>query len=175
MKKSLFSDLTTIALASAVTLALGLQHTAGAANNAPAPNRAAELLPLGLAEKVLNAPCDAGNENVLADTKSGPTWVSKAFYQVKSNQPLAPQVGLLIRHVATPSEAENAFATQKAAQQGVDVNIQGATKAYRSKQPAQLNVLKGCNLLIITAGTVKSPDNYGQEKIAKEVLPKITD
>jgi len=168
---------TILAAVAALTLTAGanLAIAAPPAGTAASPNRAAELLTQSLAEKVLNAACDPSNDNILADTKSGTTWVSRASYQVRSTQPVVPQVGLFIRHVGSPSEAENAFATQKASQQGVDVSIQGATKAYRTKTPAQLNLLKGSNLVMITAGTVKAPDNYGQEKVAKEVLPKITD
>jgi len=171
MNKTIVAAVAALALTAAANLAIA----APPAGNTASPNRAAELLTQSLAEKVLNASCDPSNENLLADTKSGATWVSKAYYQVKSTQPLAPQVGLFIRHLSSPAEAENAFATQKVSQQGVDVSIAGASKAYRTKTPAQLNLLKGSNMVMITAGTVKAPDSYGQEKVAKEVLPKLTD
>ena len=162
-----------------VVVALGISAathlTVPAANNTAAPNRAAELFTQALAEKILNAACDPSNDNILPDTKSGTTWVSRASFQVRSTQPIVPQVGLLIRHVGSAAEADSAFAIQKNSQQGVDCTVQGATKAYRTKQPAQLNLLKGSNLVMITAGTIKQPDTYGQEKVAKEVLPKLTD
>lgn len=44
-----------------------------------------------------------------------------------------------------------------------------------TKTPAQLNVLKGVNWLIISAGTFSAPDTAKQEQTAKEIIGKVAE
>jgi hypothetical protein len=165
----------------AVAIAI-LSTTAGAALAAgpaataeAAPNKAAQILPAASAQRVLGGEVTADGENLLADTKNGPTaYVSKCSYELKGTNKFPPRVSLLIHHAGSKDEAKNIFDSSKATFKGVDVNSLGSP-AYRTTMPAQLNILKGANWLIIQAGTVKSPDTTGQEKIARDILPKIVD
>jgi len=133
--------------------------------------RAAKVLTPELAQSVLGGPVQVSGSG-MDDTEIGKTWVSKVHYK-KAAEGSKGQVGLLIRHASTKEEASNTFESSKTSFKGVDVAGLG-DKAYRTQMPAQLNVLKGSNWLIIDAGTFSQPDTAGQEKIAKEILPKIT-
>ena len=133
--------------------------------------RAAKVLTPEIAQSVLGGPVEVSGSG-MDDTEVGKTWVSKVHYK-KAAEGAKGQVGLLIRHASTKEEASNTFESSKSTFKGVDVAGLG-DKAYRTQTPAQLNVLKGSNWLIISAGTFSQPDTAGQEKIAKEILPKIT-
>jgi len=133
--------------------------------------RAAKILTPELAQSILGAPVKVSGSG-MSDTEVGKTWVSQIHY-AKKDEGAKGQVGLLIRHAATKEEASNTFESSKETFKGVIVAGLG-DRAYRTERPAQLNVLKGSNWLIISAGTFSQPDTAGQEKIAKEVLPKIT-
>ena len=133
--------------------------------------RAAKILTPELAQSVLGSPVKVSGSG-MPDTDMGKTWVSQIHYS-KKEEGAKGQVGLLIRHAPTKEEATSTFESSKANFKGVTVAGLG-DRAYRTERPAQLNVLKGSNWLIISAGTFSQPDTAGQEKIAKEILPKIT-
>lgn len=134
-------------------------------------SRAGKILTPELAQKILGAPVEASATSI-PDTEMGQTWVSRISYQAKTGGASAPGVSLLIRHAASATEAQTIFESSKATFHGEAVPGLGDA-AYRTKTPAQLDVLKGTNWLIISAGTFKSPDPVTQEKAAREILPKM--
>jgi hypothetical protein len=135
------------------------------------PNRASQILTAELAQKILGTPVESDSTS-LPDTEMGQTWVSRISYHAKNGGASAPGVSLLIRHAAGATEAQTIFESSKATFHGEDVTDLG-NPAYRVKTPAQLNVLKGTNWLIISAGTFKTPDSVAQEKAAREILAKM--
>jgi hypothetical protein len=134
-------------------------------------NRASQILTAELAQKILGVPVQSSLTKI-PDTEMGQTWVSRVSYQSKTGGASAPGVSLLIRHAASVAEAKPIFESSKATFHGEDVSGLGDA-AYRTKTPAQLDVLKGANWLIISAGTFQSPDTAAQEKAAREILAKI--
>ena len=108
----------------------------------------------------------------MADTEIGQTWVSRVSYHAKTGAASAPEISLLIRHAPAAADAKTIFESSKATFHGEDVSGLGDA-AYRTKNPAQLDILKGANWLIISAGTFKNPDTAIQEKAAREILAKM--
>ncbi|MDQ2867895.1 MAG: hypothetical protein M3R59_05715 [Verrucomicrobiota bacterium] len=135
-------------------------------------NRASKILTAEAAQTILGAPVEADSRNADADTEMGKTWVSKASYSVKSGGASGIRVSILIRHAPSHEEAQSIFESSKATFHGEDVAGLGDA-AYRTKTPAQLNILKGNDWLIITAGTFRDPDPAMQEKLAREILAKM--
>jgi hypothetical protein len=133
--------------------------------------RASKILTAELAQKILGAPVEAGGSG-MADTEIGQTWVSRVSYHVKSGAASAPEISLLIRHASAAADAKTIFESSKATFHGEDVSSLGDS-AYRTKSPAQLDILKGANWLIISAGTFSNPDPATQEKAAREILAKM--
>jgi hypothetical protein len=134
-------------------------------------NRASKILTAELAQKILGAPVEASGSG-MADTEIGQTWVSRISYRAKTGGASAPSVSLLIRHASAAADAKTIFESSKATFHGEDVAGLGDA-AYRTKSPAQLDILKGTNWLIISAGTFSNPDPAIQEKAAREILAKI--
>ncbi len=134
-------------------------------------NRASEILTADLAQKILGVPVESSSA-ATPDTEMGQTWVSRISYRAKTGDASAPGVSLLIRHAGSAAEAKSIFDSSKATFHGEDVAGLGDA-AYRTKTPAQLDVLKGSNWLIITAGTFSNPDRVSQEKAAHEILTKV--
>lgn len=135
---------------------------------AQGPNRASLILTSAIARKVLGAPVQPSPHNRMADTITGPIWVSNANY----HQPGGRSVTLLIRHAASKEEASSIFASSKVSFKGVEVHGLGVP-AYRTTTPAQLNVLKGSNWLILSVGTFQKPDEAGQLRAAKAILAAV--
>jgi len=79
-----------------------------------------------------------------------------------------------MRHASSKDEAKKIFEQSKGTFNGETVSGFGDA-AYRTTTPAQLDVLKGTNWLIISAGKFPTPNTALQEKLAKEVLPKVSD
>lgn len=136
------------------------------------PNRASQVLTPVIAKQVLGAPVKASPHNNMADTVNGAIWVSNANYRLAGGNGSTSTAGLLIRHTANKDEASSIFASSRLASKGVDVPGLGVP-AYRTTRPAQLNVLKGANWLIISVGTFQKPDPAGQVKLARAVLPAV--
>jgi hypothetical protein len=134
-------------------------------------NRAAQVLTAELAQKILGVPVESSSTSS-ADTEIGQTWVSRISYRAKGGGASAPSVSLLIRHAASDADAKPIFESSKETFHGEDVSGLGDA-AYRTKSPAQLDVLKGANWLIISAGTFQNPDLATQEKAAREILAKM--
>lgn len=143
------------------------------ASMAEPENRAATVLTAEMAEKVLGTPVEPEKVNSEKDAVSGQAWVSRVYYQSKTAEVFAPTVGVLIRHADSKERAKEVFEKSKTLFKGVDVEGLGEP-AYRTETPAQLNVLKGQNWLIFSAGTFKKADPEREEQLAKEVLPKVT-
>ncbi len=85
---------------------------------------------------------------------------------------LAASLTLLIRHAPSAEEAKNIFESSKATFKGEEVAGLGAP-AYRTQVPAQLDVLKGPNWLIISVITGRTADLAGLEKVAREIVAKL--
>lgn len=137
-------------------------------------NRASKLLTEDLAKDVLGCGVKPNTSNNSQDEVTGEAWVSRAGYSASSSSRPVPQLTLLIRHAKSSDQAKNVFDSSKTAFGGVDVSGLGAP-AYRTKVPAQLNVLLGKNWLILSAGTFAKPDTENQEKLAKQLIAKIGD
>ncbi len=88
-----------------------------------------------------------------------------------STSEIAPK---LLRHATSKNEAAGIFKSTKSTFHGDEVSGLGIP-AYRTAMPAQLNVLKGHHWLIISAGTFKDPAKLAQEKLARIILPKISE
>lgn len=135
-------------------------------------NRASQIFTEELAKAVLGCGVKANTSNNSQDEVTGEAWVSRAGYSASSSSRPVPQLTLLIRHAKSANQAKNIFDSSKSAYGGTDVDGLGAP-AYRTKVPAQLNVLLGKNWLILSAGTFVKPDKEIQEKLAKELISKI--
>jgi hypothetical protein len=135
-------------------------------------NRASQMLTADLAQKILGSPVEAGSMNGVADTEVGKTWVSRTSYAAKAGGASAVRLSLLIRHGDGAEQAKQIFESSKNTFKGVDVAGLGDA-AYRTQTPAQLNVLRGVNWIIISAGTLREANSSMQEKAAREILAKI--
>lgn len=82
-------------------------------------------------------------------------------------------VSLLIRRATDQAEAKTIFDTSKQTFQGVDVSMQGIDGAYWSASLQQLNLLKGRDWYIITAGKVGTKTQEQAVKVADLILPKL--
>lgn len=149
-----------------------LTNFAGGAQAEGISNRASQILTEDLAKTVLGCGVKPNTSNNSQDEVTGEAWVSRAGYSASSSSKPVPQLTLLIRHAKNPDQAKNIFDSSKSAFGGEDVSGLGAP-AYRTKVPAQLNVLIGKNWLILSAGTFAKPDTDNQEKLAKQLIAKI--
>lgn len=100
------------------------------------------------------------------------TWVSRASFAEKAESAAGRSVSLLIRHAPSHEEAQSIFESSKATFHGEEVAGLGEA-AYRTKVPAQLNILRGNDWLIISAGTLRESDAGAQEKAAREILANL--
>ena len=137
-----------------------------------ADNMATKLLTSEAAQRILNAPVEAGKVNSETDMKSGTTVVSRCSYSVKGDLPTTITVSLMLRRAGTPEEAKAIFLASEQIYHGEDVGGLGDA-AYRTAAPAQLNILKGRSWLIISAGVFPKPDPVMQEKAAREILKNL--
>ena len=135
-------------------------------------NRASQILTPELAQQLLGTPIEPAAKNAEPDTKNEKTRLSFASYSAKGGDFNAPRLSLMIRQAGSKEEAQQIFLSSKRAYSGVDVAGLGEL-AYRAAAPAQLNVLKGADWLIISAGSFKTPDPAMQEKAAREILKKL--
>lgn len=141
-----------------------------AGTSAFAANRSSQILTAAVAESVIGAPAKPAMINTFDDTEMGKIWVSNANYSCKANG--SKTASLLIRHAQSKEEAVSTFNESKQKFAGSDIAGLGEG-AFRNNL-GQLNVLKGQNWLIITAGETGKPDQASEEKLAKDILPKIT-
>lgn len=145
---------------------------ASLAGKAEATNRASKILTADIAQGALGQAVEPADANKDDDTETGKVWVSNADYQAKPTKPPFRSVHLLIRHANSAAEAKTAFESSKSIYKGITV-LGICDACYRTKMPPHLNVLKGPNWLSISCGTFKKPENAGEEKIARAVLPKL--
>ena len=136
-------------------------------------NECARIFTMEMAQQVLGSPVTPGDKNSKADITNGPIVVSQCSYSVAKGEKRL-NVGLTLRRAATVDEARNTFLGSKKIYSGQDVAGLGDL-AYRTAAPAQLNVLKGRNWLIISAGTFPVADVSLQEKAAREILKTAQD
>ncbi len=135
-------------------------------------NRAGKILTVDLAQKILGSPPESNAMPAMPDTEIGKTWVSRMSYSSKAGGAASTEISLLIRHGDSADQAKVIFESSKATFKGVDVAGLGDA-AYRTQTPAQLDILKGPNWLIISAGTVREPNPALQEKAAREILTRL--
>ncbi len=134
-------------------------------------NRASKILTPELATQILGSDAAGSLRNTYGDTEKGKTWVSTASYSSKGG--LNPKtVTLLIRHGASAAETQKAFEQSREVLKGAALANLGED-AYRTETPAQLNIRKGADWLIIAAGDLTQPDPALQEKAAREILAKL--
>jgi hypothetical protein len=139
----------------------------------PTVNLATTILTPDLAQRIFGAPAQAAKVNSELDTKSGSAVVSRCSYFLYSNTGTTT-VSLLLRRAANVEEGKAIFfASKQTNHDGEIANLGDA--AYRTTAPAQLNVLKGANWLIISAGAFPKPDPVLQEKAARDILKNIGD
>lgn len=144
----------------------------GKAGNHPANiNYATGLLNSALAQQLLGGEVLPSPSNTYRDAKTGnTTWVSNASFLLKENP--AVSLGLLIRHEESAAKAQSRYEKARKDSKGSPVNGLGAP-AFRTSKPQELNLLKGANWIVITAGTSEKANNGAEEKLAKAVLSKI--
>lgn len=134
-------------------------------------NYATGLLSAALARQLLGGDVLPSPSNTYRDAKTGnTTWVSNASYLLKENPAIS--LGLLIRHEESAAKAQSRYEKARKDNKGTLVKGLGAA-AFRTSKPAELNLLKGANWIVITAGTSEKAINGAEEKLAKAVLPKI--
>ncbi len=134
-------------------------------------NFAAGLLSSPLAKQLLGGDVLPSPSNTYRDAKTGNTaWVSNASFLLKENP--AVSLGLLIRHEESAAKAQSRYEKARNDSKGSPVSGLGVP-AFRTTKPAELNLLKGANWIVITAGTSEKANNGAEEKLAKAVLPKI--
>jgi hypothetical protein len=139
-----------------------------------AVNLASTILTPEAAQRIFGAPAEAAKVNSEADTMSGAAVVSRCSYSLKSNAGTATNISLLLRRAATLEEGKAIFFASKLTHHDEEISDLGDA-AFRTTAPAQLNVLKGRNWLIISAGAFPKADPVLQEKAAREILKQIQD
>jgi hypothetical protein len=139
-----------------------------------AVNVAATIFTPDVAQRILGAPAEAAKINFEADMKNGAAVVSRCSYLMKNDAGTATHISLLLRRAASVEEGKAIFLASKLTYHDEEITNLGDA-AYRSTAPAQLNVLKGKNWLIISAGVFPKADPLLQEKAAREILKSIQD
>jgi len=137
-------------------------------------NRASQILTKNLAEQLTGSSVTQQTSGVIKDSAYGEAWASTVTYDVRSSGGV---LSANIRHSAKAEEAKQKFEVAKKCMNGSTVSGIGDS-AFRTKgsaQPGQLNVLKGKNWIVITAGTFTSPDTALQEKAGRELANRVTD
>ena len=137
-------------------------------------NLAATILTPDVAKTIFGEPAEAAKINSETDMKSGAAVVSRCSYSIKDEAGTATNISLLFRRAATLEEGKAIFLASQLAHHDEEISGLGDA-AYRTVAPAQLNVLKGRNWLIISAGAFPRPDPILQEKAAREILKQIQD
>ena len=137
-------------------------------------NVAAKIFTPEVAQRIFGAPATAGKVNSEADMKSGAVIISRCSYSVKGDGATATSVSLMLRRAGTTEEARTIFLASKQTYHGEEIGNLGDA-AYRTAAPAQLDVLKGRDWLIISAGAFPKADPVLQEKAAREILKQIQD
>jgi hypothetical protein len=140
----------------------------------PAVNIAATILTPEVAQRIFGGPVEAAKLNSEADMKSGAAVVSRCSYSKNDDAGTATNISLLLRRAATLEEGKAIFLASKLTHHDEEISDLGDA-AYRTTAPAQLNVLKGRNWLIISAGPFPKADPGLQEKTAREILKNIQD
>ena len=100
--------------------------------------------------------------------------MSRCSYSIKNDAGTTTNISLLFRRAATLEEGKAIFLASKLAHHDEEISGLGDV-ADRTVAPAELNVLKGRNWLIISAGAFPKSDPILQEKAAREILKNIQD
>jgi hypothetical protein len=155
----------------AFLVALTILAVAPLSSAAAADNESARIFTLEMAQLVVGSPVVPSDRNSTADIKNGAVIVSQCSYSAQRGE-ATTSVGLTLRRAATSEEAKSTFLGSKNIYNGQEITALG-DMAYRTAAPAQLNVLKGRNWLIISAGVFPRPDPVMQEKAAREILKNL--
>ncbi len=153
-------------------LVLALVWSAFAADSAD--NLATKILTPDLAQQLLGGTIEPAKRNSSADTKAGETLISQCSYSIKSDAVTPVTVSLFLRRAGTAEQAKTIFLASRKTYNGRDVDALGDA-SYRTAAPAQLNVLKGRNWLIISAGAFPKADPALQEKAAQAIPKNLPD
>jgi hypothetical protein len=137
-------------------------------------NLAATILTPEVAQRIFGAPAEAAKVNSEADAKSGAAVVSRCSYSIENGAGTATNISLLLRRAATLEEGKAIFLASNLTHHDEEISDLGDA-AFRTTAPAQLNVLKGRNWLIISAGAFPKADPILQVKAAREILKQIQD
>jgi hypothetical protein len=137
-----------------------------------ADNLSAKILAPDLAQQLLGGTIEPAPKNSRADIKVGDTVLSQCSYSMRGDALTPMSLSLLVRRARNAEEAKTIFLASKKTFSGENVGDLGDA-AYRTVAPAQLNVLKGRNWLIISAGFFPKPDPSLQMKTAREILKNI--
>lgn len=135
-------------------------------------NRASKILTPELATQIFASEAAGSLRNTFGDADEGKAWVSTASYSTKSGLD-RQTVTLLIRHGRNAADTQSAFEASREVLKGVAVADLGDA-AFRTAEPAQLDIRKGADWLIISAGTSTQPDPALQEKAAREILARLS-
>ena len=141
------------------------------ANADPPKNLASSILTQPLAERILNIDVEADSANSQPDTENARTLISHCSYRAKDPGTNAAHIDVVLRQSENADLAKEQFDGAKVVYRGTDVPGMGDA-AFRTKLPAQLQVLKGRVWLMVTAGTFKA-DPALEELVAQEVLRRL--
>jgi hypothetical protein len=139
----------------------------------PTANTCVGVLTADVAQHVLGGAVAPGIRNAVSDQTMGTTMISRCSYSLKGVARGAA-VSLMLTKAGSADEAKSNFTSSKATYKGQDVPGLGDA-AYRTAMPAQLNVLKGRDWLIIAAGPFPAGDPMLQQKAAMEILRNLHD
>lgn len=136
----------------------------------PEVNRASKILTAEEASKILGAVAEPSLRNQLPDADENQTWTSTASWSttIGTNR---RTLTLLIRHGENAAKTQSSFEMSRDVLKGDPVADLGDA-AFRTENPAQLNVRIGADWLILSVCTLIAPDPALQEKAAHEVLAK---
>jgi len=157
----------------AFCICVALAISSSTACAAPADNACVSVLTADVAQRVLGAAVEPGIRNSVTDQTMGTSVISRCSYSLKGVMRGAT-VSLMLTRAGTADEAKTNFTSSKATYKGQDVAGLGDA-AFRTAMPAQLNVLKGRDWLIIAAGTFPKGDAALQQKAAVEILKNLHD
>lgn len=150
--------------------ALALSSTATFAAQ-PVTNACTKVLTPEVAQRILGGSVVADNVNSRPDVKAVGV-MSNCGYTLKDHD---ASVGMMLRNLKSSEQAKKAFLASKIIYKGQDVTGLGDAAYRTGAQHTMLNVLKGPNWLLISAGNFPKSDPALQQKAAVEILKNLHD
>ena len=121
----------------------------------PEINRASQVLTADEAAQILGANSAPSLRNQLPDVAHGKTWTSTASWSTTVGTDRTT-LTLLLRHGASAAQTQTSFDASRESLHGEPVAALGDA-AFRTANPAQLNVLQGADWLILSVCTLLTP------------------